>query len=84
MRCGATSFVGAMGNVADEAGAEFAAAFYAELMTGAIVAEALRRARARTARTARDADSGTSSQLPVPPAEPQRLLRVLKHDLFLV
>ena len=55
MRCGVTSFVGAFGDVGDQSGAEVTVAFFAELMTGATVAEALRAARARTARATRRA-----------------------------
>jgi CHAT domain-containing protein len=55
MRCGVSSFVGAFGSIGDRSGAELSAAFYAQLMTGSTVAEALRAARRSAARIARDA-----------------------------
>ena len=54
MRCGANSFVGTFGTVSDEGGADLSVAFYANLLTGATTAEALRAARQQTAHTTLD------------------------------
>ena len=54
MQCGVTSFVGTFGDMGDRTGAAVAVAFYAELLSGSTVAEALRAARRRSARSARD------------------------------
>ena len=50
MRCGVTSFVGAFGDIGDRSGAELSIAFFANVLRGATVAEALRAARGQTAR----------------------------------
>ena len=54
MQCGVTSFVGTFGDIGDRTGATVAVAFYAELLSGSTVAEALRAARRRSAHSARD------------------------------
>ena len=50
MRCGVTSFIGAFGDIGDRSGAELSIAFFANVLRGATVAEALRAARGQTAR----------------------------------
>jgi hypothetical protein len=55
MRCGVTSFVGTFGDVQDRTCAELAVAFYAGLMTGLTVPEALRAAREQTTHSTFDA-----------------------------
>lgn len=50
MHCGITSFVGSFGSVGDESAADLIVAFYAALLRGQTVAEALHTARRQTVR----------------------------------